>query len=253
MTERKMWGIILMVIGASALLCLGLTIVTGIPAFVSLAFFLAPSITFLVFGIVFLTVWRSARQQKATSHLAIGSFALGILGFVALGSVLPTMMTVFVLGVPGGLALAALGIVPAVACGHLAGFRIRASHGQIEGRALARTGLVFGYVNIAIAWVVLTSPFQARALYKHYSVPCKNNMDRMEKTYRQHAQQIENRFEEATPAPDSKRPDKLPLERFPELVKGKAPVCPLGGEYTVMRGGLLICSEHGDTVTLSHD
>jgi len=253
MSERKIWGVILMTIGGCAALCLVMTTAMGLPRYVSAALFLGPSIALIVFGAVFVTVWRNAREQKTTSGLAIAAFVLGFVGFVSLSSVLPTMMAVFVLGSPGGYALAALGTVPAMVCGHMAGSRITASRGRAAGRGLARTGLIFGCVNIAIAWLVLTSPFQARALGKHYSMPCKRNMDRMEKAYREHGEQCEERFEGLAPGPDGRRPDRLPVARFPELFEDKLPACPLGGAYTVMRGGLPICSKHGDLISLSHD
>lgn len=70
--------------------------------------------------------------QPQTSGLAIASLVLGILSFL----------------------FACLTALPAVVCGHLALGKIRRSDGSLSGSGMAITGLVIGYIFIAIIPVV---------------------------------------------------------------------------------------------------
>lgn len=78
-----------------------------------------------------------------TSGLAITSLVLGILGFI------------------GGLTA-----IPAVICGHIACSNIKGSQGTQKGRGLAITGLVLGYMMIALAPIGLMAAMAIPAFQK---------------------------------------------------------------------------------------
>jgi hypothetical protein len=60
-----------------------------------------------------------------------------------------------VLGIAAWCMLPVVGSIAAIVCGHLARGEIRRSQGQLEGDGLAIAGLVLGYVQIALGFLLL--------------------------------------------------------------------------------------------------
>jgi type II secretory pathway pseudopilin PulG len=146
------------------------------------------------------------------SGLAIWSLVLGILGLVFLI-----------------LCIGPLFAIPAVICGHLAYGRIKRSAGAIGGEGLALTGLILGYVGIALGIVVaflaaIAIPNFVKARDTAQKNICVNNLRVINNAKQQWA--LENhKTGDDTPTPE---------DLNPYISGGYARLrCPKDGEYTI--------------------
>jgi len=71
---------------------------------------------------------------QESSHLALASLILGIIGIV--------------------LCLGVLAGIPAIICGHMARFNIKHAGGAVKGDGFAIAGLITGYISIAITFLL---------------------------------------------------------------------------------------------------
>jgi hypothetical protein len=154
-----------------------------------------------------------------SSSLAIWSLVLAILGMVSLL-----------------MCIGPLFAIPAVICGHLAQSRIRRSGGALDGRGLALTGLITGYVCIGLsillipmmAAIAIPNFVKARATAQKNT--CINNLRIIDGAKQQWA--LEN----------SKTADAIPTEKDlgPYLPKGMTfdtLKCPASGVYSLNKIG----------------
>jgi hypothetical protein len=137
--------------------------------------------------------------------------------------------------------------IPAVICGHKALGRIKISGGTLQGGGLAITGLVMGYVAVAMSMVIgllsiIAIPNFVKARNTAASNACVNNLRNIDSAKQQWA--LEN----------AKKEDAVPTEGdlLPYVGRdGVMPVCTAGGTYEIRSvGESPTCSEPGHE--LSH-
>jgi hypothetical protein len=130
-----------------------------------------------------------------------------------------------------GLVLLCIGplfAIPAVICGHISLGRIKRSAGALAGEGMAITGLVLGYVSIAILPLLaaIAVPSFVKARQQSMKHACINNLRIMDAAKEEAAMECRwNSEQEVKPG--------SPEERSAlEYVKGnQRPVCPAGGTY----------------------
>lgn len=87
------------------------------------------------------------QNPTRTAGLAIGALVLGILSVLSCGGL-------------------GLGAIAAIICGHMALASIRKAHGALGGRGLAVTGLVMGYLSVALVVVAVLASLSTGAINK---------------------------------------------------------------------------------------
>ena len=182
-----------------------------------------------------------ARSDRKISRLAIASLVVGILGFVLVASVLPAMMAVRLPGICRGFALiGAVGVIPAVTCGHMARSHIKRSEGVLTGRGTALSGLTLGYVSIVATAVTGILPLRARLVYEERA--CGHNIEQIDA-----ARDAAARDDSYYAVPDEQ--ERRILKHLPG---SRLPLCPGGGQYKVDPVGHgTRCSKHGNEATCS--
>lgn len=132
--------------------------------------------------------------------------------------------------------------IPAVICGHKALGRIKLSGGTLQGGSMAITGLVMGYVAVAVSMVIvllslIAIPNFIKARNTAFQNACVNNLRQMDAAKQQWA--LEN----------TKKGDAIPTQAdiLPYIGhNGVMPVCRAGGTYTIRSvGELPTCSIPG--------
>jgi hypothetical protein len=149
-------------------------------------------------------------SEKRSCGLATWSLVLGIFALVLC---------------PIGLLFA----IPAVICGHKAMGRIKLSGGTMQGGGMAITGLVMGYVAVALSMVmvllsIIAIPNFIKARNAALQNGCINNLRVIDAAKQQWA--LEN----------AKKADAVPTED--EILpyvghEGTMPVCGAGGTYSI--------------------
>lgn len=162
-------------------------------------------------------------SETRSCGLATWSLVLGILALVLC---------------PIGLLFA----IPAVICGHKALGRIKLSGGTMQGGSMAITGLVMGYVAVAMSMMIgllaiIAIPNFIKARNTEFQNACINNLRQIDSAKQQWA--LENtKKEDAIPS----QADILPYIGG----NGVMPVCPAGGTYAIRSvGELPACSVPG--------
>ena len=123
--------------------------------------------------------------------------------------------------------------IPAVICGHKALGRIKVSGGTLQGGGLAITGLVMGYVAVAMSMVIgllsiIAIPNFVKARNTAFQNACINNLRIIDGAKQQWA--LEN----------AKKQDDVPNQD--DIVSyvshdGVMPDCPAGGTYEIRSVG----------------
>jgi competence protein ComGC len=161
-------------------------------------------------------------QPGERSGLALASMLLGICGIV--------------------LCLGPLAGIPAVICGHVAHSRINRSGGALTGSGMAITGLVTGYVSIALIVVMgmmaaIAIPNFVKARNQAQYQACQNNLKVIQGA--KEVWKLENKKDDASVPMDADLfgPAKQVQEK---------PVCPAGGVYSLNAiQESPVCSQHG--------
>ena len=162
-------------------------------------------------------------SETRSCGLATWSLVLGILALVLC---------------PIGLLFA----IPAVICGHKALGRIKLSGGTMQGGGMAITGLIMGYVGVAVSMLlvmlsIIAIPNFIKARNTALQHACVNNLRQIDGAKQQWA--LENtKKEDAIPS----QADILPYIGS----SGMMPFCQAGGTYTIHSvGELPTCSVPG--------
>lgn len=163
----------------------------------------------------------SERQggEAMVSGGAIASLVLGIIGFLGFGP---------------------LAFIPAVICGHVVRSRIKHSGGALRGEGMAITGLVLGYIGLALSVVAglliaISIPSFMRIKRESERSICRNNLSMINDAKYMVA------LEENYSMGDLVSEDEL----IRHIDGGSMPVCPSGGRYIIKPlGEEDICTVH---------
>ena len=149
-------------------------------------------------------------DQPKNCGLAVWSLVLGILALVLV-------------------CIGPLFGIPAVICGHLAYSRIKRSAGALSGGGLALSGLITGYLSIALIPLIgmlaaIAIPNFVKARNTAQMHMCISNLQQIDGAKQQWA--LENK-KEPTDTPTAQELDKFLNTSFTTLK------CPAGGVYTI--------------------
>jgi hypothetical protein len=145
-----------------------------------------------------------------------------------------------VLGIIGFLGFGPLAFIPAVICGHAVRSRIKHSGGALRGEGMAISGLVLGYIGLALSVLVglliaVSIPSFQKIRRESERSMCRNNLRMIRDVKWQVA--LNKDYREG----DYVREDEL----IQFLEGGSMPVCPSGGRYIIRPlGEDDICTVH---------
>ena len=129
-------------------------------------------------------------DSPGTSGLAIASLALGVTAFLCAGP---------------------LCAIPGVITGHMALSEIRKSPRRVGGKGMATTGLILGYINIAVVALLLLAAIPASILLPSLAnareaacrQSCQNNLKQMGIVFKMFDGENKDRFPELSADPGS--------------------------------------------------
>ena len=158
-------------------------------------------------------VLRFLLADPRTSRTAIASFMMGTFGVI----------------------LGPVGSVSAILCGHVAMRRIRKSNGEVSGGLLGLTGLVLGYVCLALFLLAIPSFLKARD--DAIAHQCRNSL-RLISAAKEQVMLDKHYTPGVTIAPA-----EISVYIYDGLESHQ---CPKGGSYTIAPAGQPpVCSVHG--------
>jgi len=167
-------------------------------------------------------------QQKKTAGIAITSLVLGIIG----------LLTIWLCGI------GVLFAIPAVICGHIGYSRVKKSAGALAGDGLALSGLIIGYLSIALLAAIIpislmsaiAVPSFMNARTKSMTSSCQNNLRLIDASIQQYALDNSNAMASSM----------TPLVGTKAYIQ-ETPFCKAGGTYTLPTNldGKTSCSVHG--------